>query len=89
MTPEVRAASRLTKEEWREFTKTVWQIANVSHPEHPAVFPVEIPRRLIKLFSFVGETVLDPFAGVGTTAQAAINLDRRAVSVEPNERTPN
>lgn len=86
MTPEIRAASKLSKEEWREFTKTVWHIANVSHPDHPAVFPPEIPRRLIKLFSFVGDAVLDPFAGVGTTAKVAIDLDRTAISIEQNER---
>ena len=79
-----REASKLTKEEWKEYTKTVWHIANVSHPGHPAVFPHEIPHRLTKLFSFVGETVLDPFAGVGTTAQAAVALDRKAVCVDQN-----
>jgi len=56
---EAKEQSKLSKEEWREYTKTVWHIANTSDPEHPAVFPTEIPRRLIKLFSFVGETVLD------------------------------
>ncbi len=76
--------SKLTKEEWREYTKTVWQIANVSEAQHPAVFPLEIPRRLIKLFSFHGETVLDPFAGTGTTALAAIPLGRRAVCFDQN-----
>lgn len=84
MTLSAREASKLTKEEWREYTKTVWHIANVTHPAHPAVFPPEIPKRLIKLFSFVGETVLDPFAGVGTTARVAVELDRNAVSVEQN-----
>jgi len=84
MALDIREASKLTKEEWREYTKTVWQIANVSHAAHPAVFPREIPHRLTKLFSFVGETVLDPFAGVGTTAQAATALDRRVVSVDLN-----
>lgn len=79
-----KEASKLTVDEWREYTKTVWHIANVTDPEHPAVFPVEIPRRLIKLFTFVGETVLDPFAGVGTTAAAAIQLGRHAVCVEQN-----
>jgi len=76
--------SRLTKEEWREYTKTVWQIANVSDRDHPAVFPEEIPRRLIKMFSFVGETVLDPFAGTGTTARVAAQLERKAVCIEQN-----
>ena len=81
---DVYEASKLTKEEWREYTKTVWHIANVTHPEHPAVFPSEIPRRLIKLFSFVGETVMDPFAGVGTTVEAAVQLDRAAIGVDQN-----
>jgi site-specific DNA-methyltransferase (adenine-specific) len=76
--------SKLSKEEWREYTKTVWQIPNVSDLEHPAVFPQEIPRRLTKLFSFHGETVLDPFAGTGTTALAAIELGRRAVCFDQN-----
>ena len=80
----IKEASKLTVDEWREYTKTVWHIANVTDPEHPAVFPIEIPHRLIKLFTFVGETVLDPFAGVGTTADAAIQLGRRAVCVEQN-----
>lgn len=81
-----KEASRVTKDEWREYTKTVWQIANVSHKEHPAVFPLEIPKRLIKLFSFVGETVLDPFAGTGTTGQAALPLGRKAVCMEQNPK---
>jgi DNA modification methylase len=76
--------SRVTKEEWKEYTKTVWSIANTSHAAHPAVFPVEIPHRLTKLFSFYGETVLDPFAGTGTTARAAIPLGRRAVCIDQN-----
>lgn len=79
---EAKEKSRVTKEEWREYTKTVWAIANTSHGDHPAVFPPEIPHRLTKLFSFYGETVLDPFAGTGTTARAAIPLGRRAVCVD-------
>ena len=78
--------SIVTKEEWREYTKTVWSIANTSHADHPAVFPVEIPHRLTKLFSFYGETVLDPFAGTGTTARAAIPLGRRAVCIDQNAK---
>jgi DNA modification methylase len=79
-----KEASKISKEEWREYTKTVWSIANVSDEEHPAVFPLEIPSRLIKLFSFSNEVVLDPFAGIGTTADAALALDRRAICVEQN-----
>lgn len=82
---EAKEKSKITKEEWREYTKTVWSIANTSHPDHPAVFPPEIPHRLVKLFSFYGETILDPFAGTGTTARAAIPLGRRVVCVDQNE----
>ena len=52
-TADVKERSKLTKEEWREYTKTVWHIANTTHQEHPAVFPVEIPSRLVKLFSLL------------------------------------
>jgi len=86
VTSEQRARSMLTKEEWREYTKTVWHIANTTDQLHPAVFPIEIPRRLIKLFSFCGETVLDPFAGVGTTGLAAAELGRRSICIDQNRR---
>ena len=85
----VKDKSRLTKDEWREYTKTVWHIANTTHNEHPAVFPVEIPRRLVKLFSWHGETVLDPFAGTGTTAQAAVPLGRKAICVDQSRKYAN
>jgi DNA modification methylase len=86
VTAEQKERSRLSKEEWREYTKTVWHIANTVDPDHPAVFPPELPRRLIKLFSFHGEIVLDPFAGIGTTAKVAVELGRRTVCVDQNER---
>lgn len=84
VTAEQKELSRVSKEEWREYTKTVWHIANVSDAEHPAVFPSEIPMRLIKLFSLHGEVVLDPFAGVGTTGKVALELGRSTVAVEQN-----
>lgn len=83
-TADNKVRSQVTKEEWREFTKTVWSIANVSDPSHPATFPLEIPRRLTKLFSFWGETVLDPFGGAGSTAQAAIGEGRKAIHIDQN-----
>ena len=73
----------------RDSTKTVWSIANKGRDDHPAVFPLEIPHRLTKLFSFYGDTVLDPFAGTGTTARAAIPLGRRVVCVEQNDEYAN
>ena len=50
---EIKERSIVTKEEWREYTKTVWHIANTSDLLHPAVFPEEIPKRLIKLFEIL------------------------------------
>jgi DNA modification methylase len=84
ITDSVKKKSVVTKEEWREYTKTVWNIANVSHKAHPATFPLEIPHRLIKLFSFWGETVLDPFAGTGATAVASLRLGRNAICIDQN-----
>ena len=81
-TRSVKEKSRLTKEEWREYTKTVWVIANTSRADHPAVFPEELPFRLARMFSFVGETILDPFAGTGTTARAVVPIGRNAICVE-------
>ena len=83
-TVDIKEKSRLSKDEWREFTKNVWHIANVASPKHPAVFPEEIPLRLVKLFSFYGETILDPFAGLGTTAKVALQLGRNAICVDVN-----
>ena len=86
VTDAIKKKSMLTKEEWREYTKTVWHIANTTHDEHPAAFPIEIPHRLIKLFSWHGETVLDPFAGTGTTAEAAVPLGRKVFCVDQSRK---
>ena len=81
----IKEKSKITNEEWREWTKTVWSIANVSDKEHPAAFPVEIPHRLIKLFSFWGDTILDPFSGTGTTGVAALNNGRNYIGYDTNK----
>jgi len=83
--PDSKEKSRLTKEEWREYTLTSWSVANVQHPVHPAAFAEEIPMRLLKLFSFHGETVLDPFAGSGTTGRVAWKLGRNSILVDQSE----
>ncbi len=84
-TNNTKEASKLTKEEWREYTQNVWSIMNISHENHPAVFNPEIPHRLIKMFSFVGETVLDPFAGTGTTMIVSRKLNRNSIGIELNK----
>ena len=76
--------SRLTKEEWKEFFSGHWRVAPARQNQHIAAFPEEIPARLIRMFTFVGETVLDPFLGSGTTAVAALKLARNAVGYEIN-----
>ena len=61
------------------------QPAKAKSEGHPAPFPKELPYRLIKLYSFYGDTVLDPFIGTGTTAEVALELGRNAIGYEINE----
>jgi site-specific DNA-methyltransferase (adenine-specific) len=84
VTREQKEASRLTQEEWDTFFSGHWYFAGERQDKHLAMFPEELPRRLIKMFSFVGETVLDPFIGSGTTALAARRLGRNAMGYEIN-----
>ena len=83
-TKEQKELSKMTAEEWNTFFAGHWNFAGARQSGHIAMFPEELPRRLIKMFSFVGETVLDPFAGSGTTALAAKNSDRNSVGFEIN-----
>ncbi|TXJ11969.1 DNA-methyltransferase [Brachyspira aalborgi] len=77
----------ITKEEFIEWTKSVWIMNTESAKRigHPAPFPEELPNRLIKLFSFINDIVLDPFMGSGTTAIAAIKNNRNFVGYEINK----
>jgi len=81
---DIKEKSKLTIEEWNEFFAGHWNIPGEKQDKHLAVFPEEIPRRLIKMFSFVGDTVLDPFLGSGTTSLAARRLDRNSIGYEIN-----
>ena len=91
----VKAANRLSRAEWLDLTQQVWFM----YPQdvkrggaHPAPFPEKLPARLIRLYSFgacenfLGELVLDPFAGTGTTCVAARRMGRRYIGVDVNER---
>ncbi|MDW8107509.1 MAG: site-specific DNA-methyltransferase [Armatimonadota bacterium] len=78
----VREASALTRDEWKTYFSGHWQFGGERQVQHEAMFPEELPRRLIRMFSFVGETVLDPFVGSGTTLKVALELGRNAVGYE-------
>ena len=83
-TKEQKELSKMTAEEWNTFFAGHWNFTGARQNGHIAMFPEELPRRLIKMFSFVGETILDPFAGSGTTSLSAKNLDRNSVGYEIN-----
>lgn len=80
--------SDITKKEFIDWTSGVWNFSGESKKKvgHPAPFPIELPKRCIKLFSFVDDVVLDPFLGSGTTLIAAYLYHRKAVGVEIDEK---
>ena len=82
-TSEQEALSRIETDDYRKWFAPVWtDIAGQLRTTHPAPYPVELPRRLIRMFSFVGDTVVDPFVGTGTTALAALETGRNSISID-------
>jgi site-specific DNA-methyltransferase (adenine-specific) len=78
--------SDLTAEEFDEYTRSIWPLSSVTRLKtyHPNAFPDRLVTRLIKLFSYPGDTILDPFNGSGTTTAAAISLGRRYIGIDQN-----
>lgn len=81
-TAELKQASYIDIDTWREYVKDEWSFPPERQDVHPAMFPEELPHRLIRMFSFVGDTVLDPFLGSGTTVRAAAKLGRNGIGFE-------
>ncbi len=84
---EIKELSKLSQEEWVEYTRQVWDIpipnrGDSAFGKHPAIMPEEIAHRCIKLYSFVGDTILDPFAGSGTTLKVAKECNRNYIGYE-------
>ena len=84
---EIKEQSKITQKEWFEYTKHIWNIpipnkSDIAYGLHPAIMPQEIPYRLIKMYSFVNDIVLDTFAGSGTTLKVAKELNRNYIGYE-------
>ena len=80
--PAARALSVISADDHREWFRQIRTIPGASTRDHPAPFPLELATRLVRMFSFVGDTVLDPFLGTGTTSVAAARTGRSSVGVE-------
>lgn len=85
VTDEIKERSSIEKEDWMEYFSGHWQFPGKRQCDHPAPFPEELPRRLIKMFTFEEDVVLDPFIGSGTTAVAAEKMNRQWVGVDLND----
>jgi site-specific DNA-methyltransferase (adenine-specific) len=84
-TPDQKKRSMISKEDWNTYFTGHWCFAGAKQEGHMAMFPEELPARLIKMFAFIDDTVLDPFLGSGTTSLAARNLERNSIGYEINQ----
>lgn len=82
---ESKAASRLTKEQRSEWFRGYWDFPPARQDRHKAAFPLELPMRLIRMFTFANELVVDPFVGSGTTLEAAYQWSRNSIGIDLKE----
>jgi modification methylase len=85
-TEKQRELSKIKKTEFDSWFRQIWNITGASTKNHPAPFPLELASRLVRMFSFVGDTVLDPFCGTGTTLIAALRAARNSVGIEVDDQ---
>ena len=85
-TEEQRRLSMIDKKDYDAWFQQIWTITGASTKEHPAPFPLELAYRLVRMFSFHGDTVLDPFCGTGTTMVAALKTGRNSIGVEIDDK---
>lgn len=83
---EARLLSVISEENQKAWFRQIWDLKGASTKEHPAPYPLELAERLVRMFSFVGDTVLDPFGGTGTTSLAAARWGRNSISIEVEEK---
>jgi site-specific DNA-methyltransferase (adenine-specific) len=81
-TERQRKLSMISKEEYNKWFQQFWNITGASTREHPAPFPLELAYRLVRMFSFSGDTVIDPFCGSGTTMVAAMKAGRNSIGID-------
>lgn len=81
-----KGESDITQQDFMLCSRNVWVMPPVNHKKHPATFPEELPRRLIKFYTFLGDTIMDPFLGIGTTAWVAKKYGRKCIGIEIGEK---
>lgn len=77
-----RRLSRIKKEDFNKWFRQIWNLTGASTSKHPAPFPLELAQRLVQMFSFEGDTILDPFCGTGTTSIAAVKSNRNSIGID-------